>query len=121
MLKTQGFTHLHLAVKDIQRSLKFYTETLGMQVQFWEGRSMVFLHTPGSRDLLTLRQARRGEAVGMGGGLGHFGFRLKDKAGLDAAVKEVVAAGGKLLGRGEHAPGLPYAYLSDPDGYVIEL
>jgi hypothetical protein len=23
--------------------------------------------------------------------------------------------------KGEHAPGVPYAYVSDPDGYVIEI
>jgi len=32
-----------------------------------------------------------------------------------------VAAGGRLVRRGEHAPGVPFAYVSDRDGYVIEL
>ena len=40
---------------------------------------------------------------------------------LDEIVRQVVHAGGKLQSRGEHAPGAPYAYLTDPDGYVIEL
>jgi hypothetical protein len=26
-----------------------------------------------------------------------------------------------LVDKGEHAPGIPYAYVSDPDGYVIEI
>ncbi len=113
MIKTQGLTHLHLVVRDVQRSLAFYTQTLGLKVAFW----------------------KRGEAVGMGGGLGHFGFRLQRKGDLDKAVEETVAAGGKLLARGERAlrcrtrstpgqtgvPGQPYAYVTDPDGYVIEL
>ena len=30
-------------------------------------------------------------------------------------------AGGTLVKRGEHAPGVPFAYIRDPDGYVIEL
>ena len=30
-------------------------------------------------------------------------------------------AGGRLLRRGEHAPGVAFAYVVDPDGYVIEL
>jgi catechol 2,3-dioxygenase-like lactoylglutathione lyase family enzyme len=33
----------------------------------------------------------------------------------------VVAAGGHLVERGEHTPGVPYAYVEDPDGYLIEL
>jgi len=36
-------------------------------------------------------------------------------------VKAVKRAGGKLLRRGEFAPGLPYAYVHDPDGYEIEI
>ena len=40
---------------------------------------------------------------------------------LDAAVTEVEAAGGMLVKRGEHAPGVPFAYIRDPDGYLIEL
>jgi len=31
------------------------------------------------------------------------------------------AAGGTLIERGEHAPGVPFAYVKDPDGYLIEL
>ena len=121
MIKTQGLTHIHLAVRDIQRSLAFYSGVFGMEVRFWDGPSMVFLGTPGAQDTFTLRQADAGEPVGPGGGFGHFGFRLQQKEGLDAAVEDVLGAGGLLIKRGEHQPGLPYAYVSDPDGFVIEL
>lgn len=49
------------------------------------------------------------------------GLRLKPDVDLDAAITEVVEAGGRLVKRGEHAPGAPYAYVVDPDGYLIEL
>ena len=121
MAKTQGLTHLHLGVRDIQRSLAFYQAALGMKVSFWEGPTMVFLNTPGSGDLVTLRQAGDDELVGPGGGFGHFGFGLASKDDLDTAVRDVVEAGGELVERGEHGPGHPFAYVRDPDGYVIEL
>ena len=92
-----------------------------MEVRFWVGSSMVFLTTPGAEDTFTLRQADAEEPVGPGGGIGHFGFGLEQKEGLDAAVEDVLAGGGSLVSRGEHQPGLPYVYVSDPDGYVIEL
>lgn len=57
----------------------------------------------------------------MSGGIGHFGFRLKDASDIDAAITACEAAGGRLVERGEHVPGQPYAYVTDPDGYVIEL
>jgi predicted enzyme related to lactoylglutathione lyase len=36
-------------------------------------------------------------------------------------VAEIEAHGGRLVERGEHAPGAPYAYCADPDGYRFEL
>jgi hypothetical protein len=42
-------------------------------------------------------------------------------ANWERAIEEVIAAGGALLERGEHQPGSPYAYVTAPDGHVIEL
>ena len=36
-------------------------------------------------------------------------------------IVNVSSESGSLVSRGEHSPGAPYAYVSDPDGYVIEL
>ena len=121
MIRTSGLTHLHLAVRDVRKSLKFYSDVFGMQVQFWVGEGMVFLNTPDSGDTLTLRQAGQDEPVGPGGGVGHFGFRLQNKNELEKAIQEVVAGGGSLMEQGEHQPGVPYAYVTDVDGYVVEL
>ena len=121
MIKTQGLTHIHLAVRDLQRSLKFYTGVFGMNVRFWDGPSMVFLSSPGAQDTITLRQAEAQEPAGSSGGIAHFGFRLQQKDQLDSAIREIEEAGGTLIDQGEHQPGHPYAYVSDPDGYVIEL
>jgi catechol 2,3-dioxygenase-like lactoylglutathione lyase family enzyme len=83
---------------------------------------MVFLNTPGSQDLITLNEdPSEARAAGVNGGVAHFGFRLSEKTTLDTAIAEVEAAGGKLIQRGEHGPGHPFAYVQDPDGYVIEL
>ena len=30
-------------------------------------------------------------------------------------------AGGRVVQRGEHAPGLKFAYVTDPDGNMLEL
>jgi len=122
MIATQGLTHIHLVVRDLERSLHFYKAVFGMQECFRDGPTMVFLNTPGSGDLITLNEDpdHRGDA-GVNGGIAHFGFRRQDPSELDKAIAEVEAAGGSLLERGEHAPGIPFAYVTDPDGYVIEL
>ncbi len=121
MVDSQGLTHIHIAVRDLERSLTFYQKAFGMDVRYWDGPAMVFLNTPGSNDTITLRQAEEGEPVGPGGGIAHFGFRLRHKEDLESAIRHLVDAGGSLIERGEHPTGTAYAYVSDPDGYVIEL
>ena len=122
MIRTQGLTHIHLVVRDLERSLAFYTRVFGLEERFRAGDHMVFLNTPTSRDLITLNQDSQGARLaGVNGGVDHFGFRLSEPADLDAAITEVETAGGKLVERGEHAPGATFAYVRDPDGYLIEL
>jgi catechol 2,3-dioxygenase-like lactoylglutathione lyase family enzyme len=119
MIETEGLTHIHLRVRDLDRSLRFYQQAFGMEERFRDG-DLVFLNTPGSQDLITLNPDHEGLA-GQSGGIEHFGFRLKPGVDHDEAVEAVEAAGGRLIRRGEHAPGEPFAYVADPDGYVIEL
>ena len=120
MIRSRGLNHINLNVSDIHRSLQFYQDAFGLEVKFWEGKRMVFLGSPGARDLITLCEVDAGEAIGSGG-LSHFGFGLTDTTDLDQSVKQVEQAGGRLLSRGQHAPGVPFAYFADPDGYVIEI
>ena len=109
---------MHLCVADLDRSLRFYTEVFGMQESFRDGR-IVFLRTPGSHDSIALNpEPARAGAVG---GIDHIGFRRTRDQDLDAAIALVEAHGGQLVERGEHAPGVDYAYVTDPDGYRIEL
>lgn len=119
MIETEGLTHLHLFVADLDRSLRFYREVFGLEETFRDGPTMVFLRPPNSSDTITLNEVP--ERAGTAGGVDHFGFRLVDKAQLDRAIEEVERAGGRLVEKGEHAPGVPYAYVLDPDGYTIEL
>jgi catechol 2,3-dioxygenase-like lactoylglutathione lyase family enzyme len=116
----RGLNHINLNVSDLARSLKFYRQAFGLRINFRSGRRMVFLSTPGAHDTITLCQAEKRAPVGPRG-VTHFGFGLAEKGKLDQAIEQVVRAGGKLLSRGEHAPGVHYAYFADPDGYVIEL
>ena len=111
----KGFNHFHINVSDLERSIRFYREAFGLRESFREGH-IVFMAPEGSRDSLALHLA---EPIGMSG-VQHFGFSLSVND-LDTAIAQVQQAGGKLLSRGKHGGRFPYAYVSDPDGYVIEL
>ena len=119
LIETEGLTHIHLFVADLDRSLRFYGDVFGLNEVSRDGPTIVFLRPPHSSDTITLNEVP--DKAGKAGGVHHFGFRLVDKSQLDRAVEEVELAGGRLLERGEHGPGRPYAYVTDPDGYVIEL
>jgi catechol 2,3-dioxygenase-like lactoylglutathione lyase family enzyme len=123
MVRTEGLTHIHLRVSDLGRSLAFYQQVFGLEEMSREGPSMVFLTTPGRRDTITLNQDPDQDKarVGDSGGIDHFGFRLAEDADLELAIQEVRGGGGTLVRQGEHSPGEPYAYVTDPDGYMIEL
>ena len=122
MIKTQGLYHIQLIVRDLDRSIQFYQSVFGMTELFRVGPKMVFLNTPDSQDLITLHEdAAHQDLAGESGGVAHFGFKLADGADLEDAIAQVEAAGGRLAERGEHAPGVPFAYVEDLDGYLIEL
>ena len=120
-----GIRHVHLLVADVERSRAFYEEAFGMEEQFRDG-CIVFMGTPGGGDSLALHLAETPEEqarVGLLGGFEHFGIHLRTGTtdGIDDAVRRVEQAGGRLIDRGEHAPGIGYAYVADLDGYVIEI
>jgi catechol 2,3-dioxygenase-like lactoylglutathione lyase family enzyme len=119
MTETQGLTHINLLVADIGRAKTFYETVFGFQEMFWDGPGLVFLRPPGTNDTITLQEDRK--STGITGNIDHFGLRLTDKSQLGRAIEEVIEAGGQLVERGEHEPGRAYAYVSDPDGHIIEL
>ena len=94
MIRTQGLTHIHLLVRDLDRSLRFYKGVFGMEERFLDGPKMVFLNTPGSRDVITLHEdPAEAQLAGVNGGVAHFGFRLATPSDLEKAVAEVEGGG----------------------------
>jgi catechol 2,3-dioxygenase-like lactoylglutathione lyase family enzyme len=118
MVPTYGLTHINLAVSDLERSLRFYEQVFGL-TEYSRGDGLVHTRASGRHDILTF--ADDPATAGHMGGVAHFGFRLVAPEDIDRAVAEVEHAGGRLLRRGEFAPGFPYAYVADPDGYEIEI
>jgi catechol 2,3-dioxygenase-like lactoylglutathione lyase family enzyme len=115
-----SFNHLHLNVRDVTRSVRFYEQAFGLHVEFSAGADLLFMAPHGGGLTLALHRVGQDEPVGMAGGFQHFGFKLSADD-HDRAITQVERAGGALVSRGKHDGKYPYAYVSDPDGYVIEL
>jgi len=118
MVRTHGLTHISLAVRDPERSLRFYSEVFGVR-EYFRDESQIQVQGPGPHDVIAFEKAESN--AGLVGGISHFGFRLTKASDIDVAVAEVERAGGRVLRRGEFSPGFPFAYVVDPDGYEIEI
>ena len=135
MIKSNGVCHTHLVVKDLQRSLHFYTGLFGMRDIGFEDGDLVFLQTPGRQDMLALNPqgtggypggcasevTRERGLSGVQGGMSHFGFLLVSRQDFEEAIRLAPEFGGQLVTRCDHGGRFLHAYLSDPDGYVVEL
>ena len=110
MINTHGLTHISLAVKDPDRSLKFYQQVFGVN-EHYRDEDSIQVQGPGPHDVIAFERDTR--AAGKPGGIIHFGFRLTCPKDIEKAVKEVKGAGGKILRRGEFAPGFPFVYVAD--------
>jgi catechol 2,3-dioxygenase-like lactoylglutathione lyase family enzyme len=117
-IKTHGLSHVALSVSDPDRSLAFYKSVFGVR-EYFRSESTIQVLGPGPFDVLAFE--KRPADAGVPGGIIHFGFRLIRPEDIDAAVLAVEGAGGAVTSRGEFAPGLPYAFVRDPDGYEIEI
>lgn len=119
---THGLTHLQIAVRDLETSNRFYRDVFGMRERFRVGTDMIMLETPGAHDIFTLNRApARAKKAGTQGGIAHFGFRLRKAADLSPTLRTARARGGEVVARGKRGPDGCYAFVKDPDGYLVEI
>lgn len=118
VVKTHGLSHVALSVADLDRAVGFYRSVFGVK-EYFRNETTVQVLGPGEFDVLAFE--KRSAEAGAPGGIIHFGFRLTRPEDIDIAVAAVESAGGTVTSRGEFAPGLPFAFVRDPDGYEIEI
>ena len=56
MVKTHGLTHISLAVRDPERSLKFYSEVFGVR-EYFRDESQVQVQGPGPHDVIVFEKS----------------------------------------------------------------
>lgn len=115
--------HVHLKVADIERSLKFYRDLLGFEVQQYYGDSAVFISAGGYHHhigLNTWHSKGGGPAPINTAGLYHTAIVYPTREDLAVALKRLIEANYPLTGASDH--GVSEAlYMNDPDRNGVEL
>lgn len=119
--------HTMLRVGDLERSLSFYTEVLGMgllrRMDYPEGRfTLAFVGYGEELDHTVLELTHNWDigAYEIGGGYGHIAIGVNDIVSTCQAIAE---KGGRVVrppGPMKHGSTV-IAFVEDPDGYRVEL
>lgn len=119
--------HTMLRVGNLERSLKFYTEVLGMRLlrrkDYPDGRftlAFVGFQDESEGAALELTYNWDTHRYDLGNGYGHVAIEVEDAY---AACEQIKSRGGKVVreaGPMKHGSTV-IAFVEDPDGYKIEL
>jgi len=124
MIKPDRIGHVVIKVRDIERSKKFYTEVLGLQLMMELKKFKMAFFASNGRDHHELACAEVGaDAAGNQPkqiGLVHIAFRLNDENHLRAAYREFKEKNVPIVFTVDH--GITKSiYFSDPDGNQLEV
>jgi catechol 2,3-dioxygenase len=115
--------HVHLKVADVDRSLAFYRDVLGFEVQQRWGADAAFVSAGGYHHHIGLNswESAGGSPPPPGTtGLYHVAIRYPTRAALADALRRLVEAGIPLTGASDHGVSIAL-YLNDPDRNGVEL
>jgi catechol 2,3-dioxygenase len=108
---------VHLTVADLDRSVDYYREAVGLDVLEQNGRAAL---GAGGRRLLVLVEEPGARPAFGHTGLYHFALLLPERADLASWLAHAGRDGVPLVGLSDHFVS-EAIYLSDPDGHGIEI
>lgn len=115
--------HIHLRVSDLDRSIRFYSEVMGFELQQEFADQAAFLSAGGYHHHIGLNtwDSKDGPPSPPGhAGMYHVAFLYPSRVALAKILQNVLDSGVKLSGAADH--GVSEAiYFDDPDGNGIEI
>lgn len=128
-IKPKKLGHLVLAVRDIHKSVAFYTGVLGLEVSDWISDQMVFMRAGTDHHDLALSQIPKDSADiddlprYSRPGMEHFSYLVDSVEDMEIAAEMLKARGIEIVrGIGKHGPGENcFLVFKDPDGNNVEI
>ncbi len=115
-----GLRHVALYVRDVGRSLAFYRDVLGMQLEWKPDEENVYLSS--GSDNLALHQLPPDREPGDVQTLGHIGFAVHSPEDVDVWALRLKDQGiGLAKPPKTHRDGARSFYFYDPDRILIQL
>ena len=122
--KLNGLAHLVIRVRDLDRSIAFYQDVLGLELLKPQMSFMAFFNSPGSDRSHELGIMQLGpDAPGPEQdrvGLYHFAWQVDELKQLEDFHRHAVEQHANIVGYGDHGHSFG-VYLTDPDGNEIEV
>ena len=122
-MKVGKLLHTRYRVNDLERTVKFYREILGLEEirrhKSPRGAELVFLKTPGSEELIEITCFPGSGFVQVQPDLTHLAFEVDSLVEFE---KHLAAHGLKFSdGPTASSTGTTFAFIDAPEGYEIEL
>jgi catechol 2,3-dioxygenase-like lactoylglutathione lyase family enzyme len=115
-----GLRHVALNVRNVRRSLEFYSSVFGMNLEWMPDEENAYLTS--GQDNLALHQLPTGSEPGPTQVLHHIGFIVRRPEDVDAWATRVRGLGITLAAEPKtHRDGARSFYFRDPDGLLIQL
>lgn len=112
--------YVSLKVQDLQRSIKFYTEIIGLKLLSEDFGKAIFT-ADGTAPLLVIEQPENVQPKEpRRTGLYHFALLLPERSDLASIIRHLIKTGYPLQGASDHLVS-EALYLADPDGNGIEI
>ena len=123
MSKVTKLLHTRYRVNDLERTVKFYKEILGLEEirrhKSPRGSELVFLKAPQSEELIEITYFPGSGPVQVQSDLTHLAFEVES---LDEFAKHLAEHGLKFSdGPTASSSGSVFAFIDAPEGYEIEL
>ncbi len=114
-----GLRHVALFSNKFEESLVFYTDLLGMEIEWQPDSDNVYLSS--GNDNLALHRAQEPSAMS-GQRLDHIGFILDDMDDVDKWYEFFIENGVKAQSKPRtHRDGARSFYCLDPDGVTVQM